>query len=91
MPSSGDLPNPGIEPEFFTSPELAGGFFTTGAMWEAQNLRWNIQMNSLYPLINPKGKDSPVSGTTFSISTLIPKCCSQLYRNEDSMLIPALG
>ena len=26
FPSSGDLPDPGIEP---TSPELAGGFFTT--------------------------------------------------------------
>ena len=29
----GNLPNPGIEPVF---PELAGGFFTTGATWEAQ-------------------------------------------------------
>ena len=25
----GDLPNPGIEPQFLMSPELAGGFFTT--------------------------------------------------------------
>ena len=34
-PSPGDLPNPGIEPVFLTSPALAGGFFTTSATWEA--------------------------------------------------------
>ena len=34
MPSSGDLPDPGIEPTS-TSPALAGGFFTTSATWEA--------------------------------------------------------
>ena len=27
--SPGDLPDPGIEPEFPESPSLAGGFFTT--------------------------------------------------------------
>ena len=31
--SPGDLPDPGIEPAFLTSPELAGGFFTTSATW----------------------------------------------------------
>ena len=31
MPSSGDLPDPGIEPTSLTSPALAGGFFTTSA------------------------------------------------------------
>ena len=34
-PPPGDLSNPGIEPASLTSPELAGGFFTTGATWEA--------------------------------------------------------
>ena len=29
IPSSRDLPDPGIEPESLTSPALAGGFFTT--------------------------------------------------------------
>ena len=33
VPSPGDLPDPGIEPE---SPALAGGFFTISATWEAQ-------------------------------------------------------
>ena len=33
-PPPGDLPNPGIGPASLTSPELAGGFFTTGATWE---------------------------------------------------------
>ena len=31
--SPGDLPDPGIEPEFFTFPGLAGKFFTTSATW----------------------------------------------------------
>ena len=35
MPSSRDLPNPGIEPTSLTSPALAGGLFTTYATWEA--------------------------------------------------------
>ena len=29
FPSPGNLPDPGIEPMFPVSPELAGGFFTT--------------------------------------------------------------
>ena len=37
MPSSGDLPEPGIEPK---SPALAGGFFTTSTTWEAQ--KWAL-------------------------------------------------
>ena len=39
MPSSGDLPDPGIEPESLMSPALAGGFFTTSATREAHNNR----------------------------------------------------
>ena len=35
-PLPGYLPYPGIEPMSFTSPALAGGFFTTSATWEAQ-------------------------------------------------------
>ena len=34
-PSPGDLPDPGIKPTSLTSPALAGGFFTTSAIWEA--------------------------------------------------------
>ena len=29
FPSSGDVPDPGIKPEFLASPALAVGFFTT--------------------------------------------------------------
>ena len=29
VPSPGDLPDPGMEPESLVSPVLAGGFFTT--------------------------------------------------------------
>ena len=38
MPSSRDLPDPGIEPESPMSPVLAGGFFTTSVTWEASLL-----------------------------------------------------
>ena len=38
FPSPGDLPDPVIEPAFLMSPALAGGFFTTSATWEAQDL-----------------------------------------------------
>ena len=34
-PSSGDLPDHGIEPTSLTSPALAGGFFTTSTTWQA--------------------------------------------------------
>ena len=30
----GDLPDSGIEPVFLMFPALAGGFFTTSAIWE---------------------------------------------------------
>ena len=33
---SGDLPNPGTEPECLMSPALAGGFFTTRAIQTLQ-------------------------------------------------------
>ena len=33
FPPPGDLPDPGIEPVSSVSPALAGGFFTTRAMW----------------------------------------------------------
>ena len=35
-PPPGDLPDPGIKPASLMSPELAGGFFTTSASWEAR-------------------------------------------------------
>ena len=35
-PSPGDLPEPGIKPESLRSPALAGRFFTTSTIWEAQ-------------------------------------------------------
>ena len=37
MPFSRDLPDPGIEPLSLLSPTLAGSFFTTSAVWEAQS------------------------------------------------------
>ena len=40
-PPLGDLHDPGIEPSSFLSPALAGGLFTTSAIWEAHtHLQW---------------------------------------------------
>ena len=38
MPSSKDLPDPGVKPVSLMSPALAGRFFTTSVTWEAQLL-----------------------------------------------------
>ena len=35
FPPPGELPDPGIKLASLESPELAGGFFTTSATWEA--------------------------------------------------------
>ena len=35
FPSPRGLPNPGMEPKSFTSPAVAGWFFTTSATWKA--------------------------------------------------------
>ena len=45
MPSSRDLPDPGIEPAFLTSPALAGEFFTSSATWEAQGFAYTVSFN----------------------------------------------
>ena len=34
-PLLGNFSNPGVKPVSLMSPALAGGFFTTGAIWEA--------------------------------------------------------
>ena len=44
MPSPEDLPHPGVETAFLTSPALAGGFFTTSATWEPSLLLPHEQM-----------------------------------------------
>ena len=44
FPAPGDLPNPGIEPVFFTSPALAGSFFTASTR-EAPFTPYNIPIS----------------------------------------------
>ena len=42
-PPPRDLPDPGIKLMSFTSPALAGQFFTTSATWEAHNMYRKLQ------------------------------------------------
>ena len=69
-PPPGDLPNPGIEPMSFTSPALAGRFFTTSATWEVTVVPENKKCEScpthfinlaitLIPKLEKGGKSGP--------------------------------
>ena len=49
-----DLPNPGIEPTSFTSPSLAGGFFTTSAAWESSNKSVKNVVNTVLSFLKDK-------------------------------------
>ena len=51
----GDVPNPGTEPSSLTSPALAGGFFTTNAIWEARGDNWPTRIS----LVGRKGWKEP--------------------------------
>ena len=53
-PPPGDLPNPGIEPTSFTSPSLAGGFFTTSAAWESSNKSVKNVVNTVLSFLKDK-------------------------------------
>ena len=67
-PPPGDLPDPGVEPVSLTSPALAGGFFTTGAI--SATLRKNEVIlehrygtfSSIYCECKIKGKYSILPG-----------------------------
>ena len=43
FPSSGDIPDPGMELMSLMSPALAGRFFTTSRTWEARGVPYCIQ------------------------------------------------
>ena len=43
FPSSGDIPDPGMEPMSLMAPALAGRFFTTSRTWEAREVPYCIQ------------------------------------------------
>ena len=50
LPSPGDLPNLGIEPESLASPALAGRFFTTDATWEYICICINMYYKHLFAI-----------------------------------------
>ena len=47
FPSPGDLSDPGIEPVSFTSPALAGSFFTTSTTWAGSSVHGILQARIL--------------------------------------------
>ena len=70
FPFPGDLPYPGIEPAPLMSPALAGGFFTTGVTWEANQGKVkmksspvasdSLQPHGLYSSWNSPGQNTGV-------------------------------
>ena len=48
FPPPGDLPDPGTELQSLRSPELAGGFFTTSAAWEALDYTYGSGQSTLF-------------------------------------------
>ena len=50
FPTPRDLSNPGIQPVSLRSSELAGGFFTTSATWEA----YILSIHNIYSSVTPQ-------------------------------------
>ena len=57
----GDLLNPGIKPTSLVPPELTGGFFTTGATWEASNSLTAAKLLQLCPTLCGPHRQQPNS------------------------------
>ena len=91
---SGDLPNPGIElasPVSLVSPALAGGFFTTGATWEAPFvfllLAYFAQHNVLQ--VHPHCHMYRISFSVFEAAVLVAKTSLLiLVLSESSLVFP---
>ena len=56
FPLPGDLPNPGIKPTSFMSPELSGGFITTNTTWEVYIHRISYNSMQIYKSFKIKFK-----------------------------------
>ena len=60
FPSPWDFPDQGIEPTSLLSPELAGRFFTTGAVWEVwRDIQFSSVVQSCPILWDPMNHSTP--------------------------------
>ena len=77
-PPPGALPDPGIEPASHTSPESAGGFFTTSATWEALTLAESLsKLSRVQTLVNPGQEKVSKMAWKVSPGTIEPKFSKQ--------------
>ena len=53
----GSLPNPGIEPASLKSLALAGGVFTTGAIWKAPQIPYDP---AIIPVLGKYSKETKI-------------------------------
>ena len=75
-PPPGDLPDPGIEPTSLMSPALAGGFLTTTATWEAQDVLLFFFLPLYFELILDLEKSCKDSTKSFLIG--LTRLCQTL-------------
>ena len=68
-PPPGDLPDPGMDPESLMPPALAGGFFTTSAIW-LQFTSSGSTLNSSYLAISTTSVPSSTKGLNSSESLM---------------------
>ena len=66
FPLPGDLPNPGIKPTSFMSPELSGGFITTNTTWEVYIHRISYNSMQIYKSFKIKFKQFYIFNQTAS-------------------------
>ena len=73
-PSTGDLPNPGIEPASLKSPALAGRLFITSATWDAPSTWYRLATQQmLVNWMNGKKKSIwlPNRGSALSLKVFL--------------------
>ena len=78
-PTPGDLPASGMKPRSLLSPALAGGFFTTGATWEAlPPQQWQTKLAWLW---------APPFGKTFWACNRLSTILNRLYTPNGASLV----
>ena len=85
-PPPGDLRNPGNEPVSLTSPALAGRFFTTSTIWEAQ-WSWDLNPNLSISTVSPVSQWCSCSSETSGHEPESESSCPQMEYQETSMVL----
>ena len=90
MPSSRDLPDPGIEPTSLTSPALAGRFFTTSTSWEVHSNSAFSNLPVIYLLhLLSNASHYNISSAQVRIFVCLPSAYNRAWHSVDPQQILA--